>query len=219
MSAKNSFLFLTFLLFLSPLLSVADVLKPDPFSDPVIQAISARHEKAVSGDEKETKALTDDLEKMTKDHPDNHLLQAFLGSVYTLRSRDAFPGPSKFTFLKDGITTLDAAVAADFTNPAIHLVRGLNYYNLPSIFGRRTIARDDFKQLLRWVQGDDHCDYRFNTDTAQLIYYYAGLCLVQESSNHDAREAFSRGLKLDPASSWGAKLQTELTKLGGETVL
>jgi hypothetical protein len=193
--------------------------KADPFSDPLIETISARHEKAVNGDAKETKALTTDLEKLTHEHPDNHLLQAFLGSIYTLRSRDAFPGPSKFNFLKDGILTMDSAVSADTTNPAVRLIRALDYYNLPAIFGRRTLAHDDFHQLLRWVDGEDKCDYQFNTETAQLIYYYAALCQIQESSNQTARVTLVRGWKLDPASPLAAKIHDELTKIGGESVL
>ena len=163
---------------------------------------------------KETKALATDLEKLTHDHPENHLFQAFLGSTYTLRSRDAFPGPSKYTFLRDGIMSLDAAVTADSGNPAVRLIRALNYYNLPSIFGRRGIAFDDFHQLLRWVDGDDKCEYQFNKDTAQLVYYYAGMCLVQESSNKDARLALERGWKIDPASPLATKIHTELEKIG-----
>ena len=58
--------------------------KVDPFSDPLIKSIQARQDKAVAGDKAETKALTTDLEKWTKEQPNNHLLQAYLGSVYTL---------------------------------------------------------------------------------------------------------------------------------------
>ncbi len=68
--------------------------KTDPFSDPLIKQVQARHEKAVAGDTQETKALTADLEKWTKEQPNNHLLQAYLGSVYTLDSRDAGPAPA-----------------------------------------------------------------------------------------------------------------------------
>ena len=203
----------------APVAKVHTTTKPDPFSDPQIAMISIRHEKAVGGDEKETKALATDLEKLTHDHPENHLFQAFLGSTYTLRSRDAFPGPSKYTFLKDGIESLDAAVTADAANPGVRLIRALNYYNLPSIFGRRSIAHDDFRQLLRWVNGVDKCDYQFNKDTAQLIYYYAGLCLLQESASQDAREALTRGWKIDPASPLAVKIHTELEKMADDHVL
>src|SRR5471032_3308405 len=91
----------------------------DPFSDPLIKQIQARQEKAVKGDTKETKALTADLEKWTKEQPTNYLLQAYLGSVYTLDSRDAWPGPGKLTYLRNGGKFMDGAVAADPNNPAV----------------------------------------------------------------------------------------------------
>ncbi len=188
-------------------------LKPDPFMDPLVQGVATRHEKAAGGDEAETKSLTTDLEKLTKDHPDNHVLQAFLGSTYTLKSRDAFPGPSKYTYLKNGLQTIEAAVTADGSNPGVRLVRAIDYLNLPAIFGRRATARDDFKQLLRWVKGEDKCDYQFQTTTAQTIYYYAGVCLVQESSDKEAKSVLEEGWKLDPSSTMADKIHSEIAKL------
>ena len=107
-----------------------------------------------NGDTKETKALTADLEKWTKEQPTNYLLQAYLGSVYTLDSRDAWPGPGKLTYLKNGGKVLDAAVAAAPDNPAVRFVRAIDYYELPSIFGKRQTARDDFQILLKQIDGD-----------------------------------------------------------------
>jgi len=125
----------------------------DPFSDPFIKAIEARHQKAVNGDTAETKSLTTDLEKWTKEQPNNHLLQAYLGSVYTLDSRDAWPGPGKLTYLKNGGKELDAAVGAEPDNPAVRFIRAIDYYELPTFFGKRQTARDDFAILVKQVEG------------------------------------------------------------------
>ena len=118
--------------------------KVDPFSDPLIQQIQVRQEKAVNGDTKETKALTADLEKWTQEQPANYLLMAYLGSVYTLDSRDAWPGPGKLTYLRNGGKLMDAAVAAAPDNPAVRFVRAIDYYELPFFFGKGKTARDDF---------------------------------------------------------------------------
>lgn len=185
----------------------------DPFDDPLIKQVQSRHEKAVQGDEKETKALTADLEKWTKEQPTNHLLQAYLGSTYTLDSRDAWPGPSKYTFLKNGIQTLDAAVLADPANPAVRFVRAMNFYNLPTIFGRRKTARDDFQTLLKQIEGQLPIACRLNLQTQQAIYYYAGLSLAQLSEKAQAQDAWERGWKLDPTSDLADKIHLELTKL------
>ena len=69
------------------------------------------------------------LRKWTEDQPTNFLLQAYLGSVYTLDSRDAWPGPGKLTYLKNGGKWLDGAVAEAPDNPgrALHPRRWITY--------------------------------------------------------------------------------------------
>jgi hypothetical protein len=185
----------------------------DPFSDPLIKQIQARHEKAVNGDTAETKSLTTDLEKWTKEQPNNHLLQAYLGSVYTLDSRDAWPGPGKLTYLRNGGKELDAAVGAEPDNPAVRFVRAINYYSLPTFFGKRQTARDDFVILVKQTEGVIQTPFILNIETQQAIYYYAGLCYKQLSQLPDAKNAWQRGLKLNPTSPLGVKIAAELTKI------
>ena len=183
----------------------------DPFKDPLIQKVQARHEKAVKGDTKETKSLTTDLEKWTKERPDNHLLQAYLGSVYTLDSRDAWPGPGKLTYLKNGGKELDAAVVADPKNPAVRFVRAIDYFELPAIFGKRQTARDDFQLLVKQIEGIEKTPYVLDTETQQAIYLYAGKSFYQLSQYPQAKTAWQSGLKLDPNSELGKKIAVELT--------
>ncbi len=187
--------------------------KTDPFSDPLIKQVQARQEKAVKGDTAETKKLTADLEKWTREQPNNHLLQAYLGSVYTLDSRDAWPGPSKFTYLQNGGKLMDAAVAADPNNPAVRFVRAIDYFELPAIFGKRQTARDDFQLLVKQVEGTVKVPYVLNTETQQAIYYYAGLSFQQLSQPDQAKEVWRRGLKLDAGSPLAVKIKAELAKL------
>ncbi len=184
----------------------------DPFNDPLIKQVQTRQEKAVNGDAKETKALTADLEKWNAEQPTNYLLQAYLGSVYTLDSRDAWPGPGKFTYLKNGGKWLDGAVAAAPDNPAVRFIRAIDYYELPSIFGKGKTARDDFQLLLKQIDGEIKTPYVLDTETQQAIYYYAGLSFKQLSQMPQARDAWERGFKLAPASDLGVKMAAELTR-------
>jgi hypothetical protein len=191
----------------------ADVPLPDPFSDPVIKQVVARHEKAVNGDKKETKALTADLERWTQDEPQNYLLLAYLGSAYTLDSRDAWPGPGKLTYLRKGGAALDAAVQGDPQNPAVRFVRAINFYELPALFGKHRAAHDDFEYLLAQLKGTLPMPYTLNADTRQAIYYYAGLSEVQFSQQSLAKDAWQSGIALAPQSKLGQKMQAELNKL------
>ncbi len=185
----------------------------DPFDDPLIKQIQARHEKAANGDSKETKALTSDLEKWTKEQPKNYLLQAYLGSVYTLDSRDAWPGPGKLTFLRNGGKLMDDAVAAAPDNPAVRFIRAIDYFELPWFFGKAKTARDDFQLLLKQINGEAKTPYVLDIATQQAIYYYAGLNDKQLGQPDLAKAAWQSGIKLDPKSDLAAKMQAELTKL------
>jgi hypothetical protein len=185
----------------------------DPFNDPLIKQVQARHEKAVHGDTKETKALTTDLEKWTQEQPNNHLLQAYLGSVYTLDSRDAWPGPGKLTYLRNGGKCLDCAVASAPDNPAVRFVRAIDYYELPFFFGKGKTARDDFQILLKQIDGEIKTPYVLDTETQQAIYLYAGLSFKQLSQLPEAKAAWERGLKLDAQSDLGKKIGDELMKV------
>jgi hypothetical protein len=185
----------------------------DPFSDPLIRQIQARHEKAVNGDTKETKALTADLEKLTEEQPTNYLLQAYLGSVYTLDSRDAWPGPGKLTYLKNGGKWLDGAVASAPDNPAVRFVRAIDYYELPFFFGKGATAHDDFQILVRQIDGEIKTPYALDPETRQGIYYYAGLSFKKFSQLPQAKDAWERGLKLAPNSPIAPKIKAELEKM------
>jgi hypothetical protein len=186
---------------------------PDPFSDPLIVQVVARYEKAWGGDKKEVKSLTTDLERWTKDEPQNYLLLAYLGSAYALDSRDAWIGPGKLTYLRQGDAALDSAVKGDPSNPGIRLLRAMNYYELPAMFGKHKAANDDFHILIRQIEGRQPMPYTLTTDTAQAIYYYAGLSDVQFSQNAQAKDAWQRGIALAPASKLAQKMQAELKKL------
>jgi hypothetical protein len=185
----------------------------DPFSDPLIKQIQSRHEKAVYGDTKETKALTADLEKWTKEQPTNYLLEAYLGSVYTLDSRDAWIGPGKLDYLRNGGKCLDAAVTAAPDNPAVRLIRAIDYYQLPFFFGKGKAANDDFQILVKQLNGEMKMPYALEPETRQGMYYYAGLSFKQSSQVPQAKDAWQRGLKLAPNSPMAAKIKNELEKL------
>jgi hypothetical protein len=185
----------------------------DPFDDPQIKLIQARYDKSLKGDAKETKALTADLEKMTQDQPLNFLLQAYLGSVYTLDSRDAWPGPGKLTYLKDGGKWLDGAVASAPDNPAVRFIRAMDYYELPFFFGKGKEARDDFQILLKQIDGETKTPYVLNVETQQAIYYYAGLSFKELSEMPQAKDAWMRGYKLDGKSDLGKKIGDELMRV------
>ena len=192
-------------------LSVATA-QGDPFDDPVIRSIQQQHDKGVQGDKAAVVALISMLEKETVAHPENKLMLVYLGSSYTLRSRDLFYGPSKWKYLQLGIKTMDQAVDSAPQDLAVRFVRAVNYYQLPSFFGRREIARADFQSLLASMSVPA-VSQTLDTDTMQAIYYYAGKAYNDHSDQTMARTAWNDGIKLAPNSPLGEKIALELNKL------
>jgi tetratricopeptide (TPR) repeat protein len=182
----------------------------DAFHQPLIQEIQALHEKSEKGDKQATRELVERLEGLHKEKPTNSLIQAYLGSAYTLASRDAFPGPKKMEHLKVGLKTMDKAVESDPENIPTRFIRAVNNYNLPTFINRRDNAREDFEILLSQIKKKPD---QLNPLTNQAIYYYAGLSFKQLSRKDEARSAWEDGLRLDQQSDIGLKIADEFKKI------
>jgi hypothetical protein len=142
-----------------------------------------------------------------REQPTNYLLlQAYLGSVYTLDSRDAWPGPGKLTYLRNGGRQwLDAAVAAAPDNPAVRFVRAIDYYELPFFFGKGQTARDDFQILLKQIDGEIKTPYVLNTETSAGDLLLCGPQLQAALAISRRRRMPGTRLKLDPKSRSSAE--------------
>jgi tetratricopeptide (TPR) repeat protein len=182
----------------------------DPFQRPLIMEIQKLHQVAESGDKAATKSLLAQLEALTVQHPDDHLLRAYLGSAYTLASRDAFPGPKKLEYLKVGLKTMDQAVEADPADIAPRFIRAVNNFHLPAFINRRDNAREDFEILLSQIHDTD---LNLDAATRQAIHYFAGLAFKQLRRPEEARDAWQQGLKLDTSSALAKKMHAELRRL------
>ncbi|MES2307718.1 MAG: hypothetical protein V4507_02560 [Verrucomicrobiota bacterium] len=200
------------LLLLFTFIHSQNVTPVDPFQDPLIASIHARHQRGVDGDKEEVKALVVDLEKLTLQQPKNSLLLAYLGSAYTLRSRDSFPGPGKLDFLKKGEKTLDTAVESDPQNIATRFIRAVNFYELPVIFNKRGISRSDFQIMVKQLE-DPRCPQKLSDETRQAIYFYAGLSYKQLKQPDQAKVVWENGLKISTISPLGEKIKKELSRL------
>lgn len=190
----------------------SQVTRHDPFQDPFILEIHNRHQKAVDGDKAETKALLDDLEKLTQQRPYDSLLLAYLGSTYTLLSRDTFPGPKKLEHLKKGGKYLDDAVDRDPKNSATRFIRAVNYYQLPTLFNKRGTAREDFQILVKEIEDPGHTQ-QLSPETQQAIYYYAGLSYLHLKHSEEAISAWKNGIKINETSDLAQKMKKELSRV------
>ena len=201
------FLFLT-----SAIVTQASSTAPvsETYSHPLLNQIYEMHSLAESGNEDATRRLVAWLEELTAEQPENGILLVYLGSAYTLASRDAFIGPGKLRYLMSGRDCMDRAVALRPEDPNVRFIRGINNYHLPTLFNRRSIARDDFRKLVDQLSQNPKC---LDPLTSQAIYYYAGLCFAQLEEEKNARNSWQKGLDLKISGPLTAKITQELDQL------
>ena len=209
----KSYSLITLLLFLtSAIATQASSTAPvsETYSHPLLNQIYEMHSLAESGNEDATRRLVAWLEELTAEQPENGILLVYLGSAYTLASRDAFIGPGKLRYLMSGRDCMDRAVALRPEDPNVRFIRGINNYHLPTLFNRRSIARDDFRTLVDQLSQNPKC---LDPLTSQAIYYYAGLCFAQLEEEKNARNSWQKGLDLKISGPLTAKITQELDQL------
>ena len=209
----KSYSLITLLLFLtSAIATQASSTAPvsETYSHPLLNQIYEMHSLAEAGNEDATRRLVAWLEELTAEQPENGILLVYLGSAYTLASRDAFIGPGKLRYLMSGRDCMDRAVALRPQDPNVRFIRGINNYHLPTIFNRRSIARDDFRTLVDQLSQNPKC---LDPLTSQAIYYYAGLCFAQLEEEKNARNSWQKGLDLKISGPLTAKITQELDQL------
>jgi hypothetical protein len=182
----------------------------ETYSHPLLNQIYEMHSLAEAGNKDATRRLVAWLEELTSEQPDNGILLVYLGSAYTLASRDAFIGPGKLRYLMAGRDCMDRAVTMRPEDANVRFIRAINNYHLPTIFNRRSIARDDFRQLVDQLAKHPEA---VDSLTSLAIYYYAGLCFAQLEEESNARASWEKGLNLKINGPLTAKISDELSRL------
>lgn len=182
----------------------------ETYSHPLLNQIYEMHSLAEAGNKDATRRLVAWLEELTSEQPDNGILLVYLGSAYTLASRDAFIGPGKLRYLMAGRDCMDRAVTMRPEDANVRFIRAINNYHLPTIFNRRNIARDDFRQLVDQLAKHPEA---VDSLTSLAIYYYAGLCFAQLEEESNARASWEKGLNLKINGPLTAKISDELSRL------
>lgn len=176
---------------------------PVAFGLPDDPAIAALYTRGLAGDNQAVSDCIAALEKLLLERPNDELARVYLGSAYTLRSRDLAIGPAKLSALRKGIALMDAAAAAAPQNARVQLVRAVTNEALPAFLGRHKIARQQLDQLVVQVEKDPA---KLTAADRQLLYLNAGESAQRAGDKERARELWRRGdaLKAD------AKLTQEI---------
>jgi hypothetical protein len=193
--------------FFAAIFFVAVALADPPNEQKEIQEL---YRRGLAGDKDAVTQCIDKLEAVLVSEPHNQLARVYLGSSYTLRSRDLGFGPRKLQALRRGLALMDEAVTAAPEQPKIRLVRALTTSSLPAFLGHAGSSRKDFEQLAQIAQTTPA---KFEPGDLQIVFYNAGLAAKTNGDRIRAAALLREGLKhpVDPALT--AKLNAELSKL------
>ena len=172
--------------------------------------IQELYRRALLGDKDAVEQCITALEAALKDQPQNQLARVYLGSAYTLRSRDMGFGPKKLKVLKQGVAVMDEAVAAAPANPKVRLARALTTSALPGILGYADEARADFSQLAELAERSPE---KFDRGDLQIVFYNAGLVAKKADDRERAALLLRKAQQHTADAALAQKVEAELAKL------
>lgn len=172
--------------------------------------IEALYRRGLAGDRAAVEQCISKLEVVLKAEPQNQLARVYLGSAYTLRSRDQGFGPKKLSTLKQGAAFMNEAVAAAPDDPKVRLTRALTTEALPAIFGYPAESRKDFGLLAQLAETQPP---KFASEDLPVVFFHAGLAAKANGDRTRAAALFRKGLASAHDPDMRAKLNEEVNKL------
>lgn len=175
-------------------------------NDPVITTLYAR---GLAGDRQAVTDCIAALEKLLAAQPNDQVVRVYLGSAYTLRSRDLSIGPAKLTALRKGIALMDEAAAAASDDARVQLTRAVTNEALPTFLGRRKVARQQLDRLVGLVERDPA---KLKPADQQLLYLNAGEAAKRAGDKERARELWRHGAALKADAKLTQEIKTALAQ-------
>lgn len=171
---------------------------------PVDSVIADLYGRGLQGDAQAVTDCISALQAKLAVQPDNQLARVYLGSAWTLHSRDLPIGPGKLLALRKGISLMDEAATAAPDDARVLLLRAVTNEALPIFLGRRAVARAELDDLLGHLEKGSA---KLKPADQQLLYLNAGQAADRSGDKVRARQLWRRGaaLKADP------KLTEEMT--------
>ncbi len=113
------------------------------------------HKQAVDGDRDASAAAYELLKKLTMKYPQNRLVQAYLGSITSLKGRDVLDMIERSKFAMRGVKLLNQAVLGDKDNIEIRLLRANVCLRLPEMYFHKTsVAIEDYNYIMSCYEKD-----------------------------------------------------------------
>jgi len=144
-----------------------------------------------SGDKKAVKKSEKIFKKLLQLEPENAEALCWLGSVLTLKGRDAKFPFNKVKFVNNGLKKMDRAVELDSCNISIRMIRGNTAYALPGFFNRMDTAVEDFEFLVNLKESDANS---LDDTSYESILYRLGSVYKERGDLDKARECLEKAV-------------------------
>ena len=185
---------------------LAGAVRADVFNEMPAAGLYAR---GLTGDKQAVIDCIATLEQMLTTAPDNQLARVYLGSAYTLRSRDLGFGKAKLDALRKGIALMDAAAAAAPENAHVQLTRAVTNEALPVFLGRRSVAREQLNDLVAQVEKNPE---KLKPADRQLLYLNAGEAAKHAGDKGRATGLWQRGLTINADAKLTQEIRTAMAQ-------
>ena len=147
------------------------------------------------------------LESKLTQQPNDQVARVYLGSAYTLRSRDLGLGKAKLDALRKGIALMDEAAAGAPENAPVLLTRAVTNQALPVFLGRRKVARAQLEELVTMVEREPE---KLKPSDRQLLYLNAGQAAQHAGDRARAVELWQRGLTIKADARLTQEIRTAM---------
>ena len=174
---------------------------------PADSAIADLYGRGLRGDEQAVVDCISALEAKLAIQPNDQLARVYLGSAWTLRSRDLPIGPGKLSALRRGISLMDEAAGAAPNNADVLLLRAVTNEALPVFLGQRKAARAQLDELLARLEKGSA---KLKPADQQLLYLNAGEAAKRAGDKERARELWKRGLTITADEKLTAEIQAAM---------
>jgi hypothetical protein len=174
---------------------------------PADSAIADLYGRGLRGDEQAVVDCISALEAKLAIRPNDQLARVYLGSAWTLRSRDLPIGPGKLSALRRGISLMDEAAGAAPNNADVLLLRAVTNEALPAFLGQRKAARAQLDELLARLEKGSA---KLKPADQQLLYLNAGEAAKRAGDKERARELWKRGLTITADEKLTAEIQAAM---------
>jgi len=171
------------------------------------ERIADLYARGLAGDEKAVIDCIAALEARLTTQPDDQLARVYLGSAWTLRSRDLSISPGKLSALRKGIALMDEAAAAAPNDAKVLLLRAVTEEALPVFLGRRKAAREQLNELVALLEKDP---LKLSPADQQLLYLNAGEAAQRAGEKGRACALWERGLAIAADAKLKAEIHTAL---------